>query len=201
MKKLSFFLFPFALLLQSCSSNIVLSRTPSDLVLLSIKPNDAAVAKYTFDSKVTNPYEYKYSGYSYVFDINSAYKNNLDTYIRTKFANTDLAESISDSIYSLEFTLYKFDVIYDYEQSTNEVILSVLGEAQGTGMVAVEMMINVKIMKGTSIVAERNLPANSQYDEKFDKNSDIGRLYSKAVNDAISKSLIIIDKFLVSNNI
>lgn len=81
--KLAIFTFVIiALLFQACSSTISLSRSPSDLVLVTIKPNNNNEIYYTTASKVSEPFEFSNHGYSFIFPINTAFKNNIDSYMK-----------------------------------------------------------------------------------------------------------------------
>ena len=190
----------FTILLQGCSSTISLSRSPSDLVLVTIKPNNKDFIFYTTDSRVTEPFEYKNNGYSYVFPINKAFKNNIDSYMQTKFSKILSLSTKNDSTFIIKYDLKDFEIEYNLEQSTGDVLNSIFGKNgdQGDAIVDVKMTVSVSISRGGKIISEKNVVSTSRFSEYLQKDLKLENVYGKAVNDGISKCVIMIDKYLVS---
>ncbi|MEW6004577.1 MAG: hypothetical protein AB1695_04600 [Stygiobacter sp.] len=203
--KLVIFLFVItALLFQACSATISLSRSPSDLVLVMIKPNNNDNVLYSVDSKIVEPFEYKNSaGYSFYFPINSAFRNNIDTYMQTKFSKILNTQTKNDSTFSVKYELRNFEIAYDLEQNTGEVLSSLFGKGgtQGNAIVDVKLTVFVNVSKNGKTISEKNIISTSKYSEYLQYGVKIESIYEKAVNDGISKCIIMIDKYLVSVNL
>lgn len=199
-------IFVLLFLFQGCSTTINLSRSPSDLVLVMIKPNNNDEVNYSVDSKVVEPFEYKISGHSIYFHINTAFKNNIDVYMQTKFSKVskllDL-KSNTDSIYSVNYELKNFEVAYNLEQSTGDVILTWLDSEGQKGNVIIDAILTVfvNISKNGKTISEKNVISTSRYSEYLKPGVKVESIYEKAVNDGISKCIIMIDKYLVAVNL
>ena len=184
---------PAALILQSCTSTITLSRAPSDLVLLNVQPNSSDVVKYDVTTNVSEPYKYKNNmGYEFVFHINQSFMDNIQSYMMTKFnklANTGTDEPDV----SINIILKSFEVGYELNQSVGDMLLN-----QGDAIVDVIMLSYVKVTKDGEVLGEKNIQSTTQYNERLDESKNVDHIYAKAANDGISKNIIMLDKYLVS---
>jgi hypothetical protein len=192
-------IFVLSFLFQGCSSTISLSRSPSDLVLLTIKPNNNDKVNYSFDSKIVEPFEYKGGGKRLYFHINTAMKNNIETYMQTKFSKLLDLQSKNDSICSIKYELKNFEVAYIFQQSTGDAFISLFQEGtKGNAIVDVKLTVFVNVSKNGETISEKNVISTSKYSEYLKPYVTVESIFEKAVNDGISKCIIMIDKYLVS---
>lgn len=166
------------LIISGCSSNIVwkLNRTPLDLLLISIKPNDESKVYYNFSSDIPEPFIFKsVMGSKYFIPVTSAFKDNINVYISTKFNNLIKDKNIEKPNVEINVTLVSFGLKTIYVTSTGV-------DYEGTPYfqsATIELLVVVS--KDSKKIGEKNIIATTE-----------------TVNKTIETSLIMFDKFLVS---
>lgn len=160
------------LIISRCSSNIVwkLNRTPLDLLLISIKPNDESKVYYNFSSNIPEPFILKSdTGSKYIIPINSAFNDNLNIYINTKFNNITDDKNIKKPNVEINITLVSF------------IVKIISGTPTTPYYEGVTIKLLVVVSKDSKIIGEKNIITTTE-----------------TVNKTIETSLIMFDKFLVS---
>jgi len=194
----------YFIFIPACTTTVNLSRSPSDLVLVSIVPNNTDVIAYSTDSKINEPFEHNFTyGPPLTFPINAAYKNNIDSYIQTKFSKIINNTIKDDSTIILKFVLNQFTIQNKIEQNTGETLSSLFGNEgpKGNLIIDVKMTVSVQVSKNGKMIAEKNILSTSSYNEFLKPETVESMVYQKAVNEGLSKCIIMVDKFLVSLNL
>jgi hypothetical protein len=138
-----------------------------------------------------------------MFPINAAFKNNIDSYIQTKFSKILSSTTKDDSTFVLKFELKEFDVQYNLDQNTGETLSSLFGSdgQKGNAIVDVKMIVFVNVSQNGKTISEKNVVSTSKYSEYLQPGTKVETIYERAVNDGISKCIIMVDKYLVSVNL
>lgn len=192
------------ILITGCTTTVNLNRSPSDLVLVSIVPNNTDLINYSISSKVIEPFEHKHTyGQPLTFQINNAFTSNIDSYIHTKFLKISDSNIKNDSALTLKFELSQFSIQNRIEQNTGETLSSLFGDdgPKGNLIVDVNFAVLVQVLKNDKVIAEKNILSASSYNEYLKPETVEASVYEKAVNDGLNKCIIMIDKFLVSVNL
>lgn len=158
------------LIISGCSSNIVwkLNRTPLDLLLISIKPNDENKVYYNFSSNIQEPFIFK-SVDRNIIPVTSAFKDNLNVYMSTKFNNLIEDKNINNKPnIEINITLVSFD-------------LKIIGTSTTSYRESATIELLVVVSKDSKKIGEKNIIATTE-----------------TVNKTIETSLIMFDKFFVS---
>jgi len=195
MKKIALILLIF---FSACSTQVILRRAPSDLVLLSVQPNNKTDVFYAFRSELSDPFRYNNrSTHAFEFDLNGSYASNLRTYMGMKFSKLRDRLFLADSCTVLEFTLKAVFFNYGRNQSTIEQLSAAFGNPErGDAVLSVEIHTTVKVLRGGKPIGQKAIVATANSDAPL--TSNMGSLFASTMNDGISKSMIMIDKYLVS---
>ena len=177
----------FIFLLFQCSSNVALNHSPSQLVLVSIKPNNNISVHYFFNSKIQDPLQVKLPGVSTLnLNINEAFFNNLKTYLMAKF--NKIEQDRNDNC-RIEISLQSFDVSYELVQTTFQQLAG-----GGNNNAYANILINVKIINGGNEQV-KNIMANSTTSNSSGSKSSV---CAAATNEVIDKALILLDKYFTA---
>lgn len=192
----------FILLLCGCSNTIRLSNAPSDLVLVSLTPNNSDETNYYLKSEIPEPYEYAVSGIEkYKFGFNEAFRNNIETYMMTKFSNVRYGQDLTEKGISIKYKITDLDLDYEFHQDAIDFVGSlVMEKLYGTFIVSIRTAVSVSVYRNSTFVNEKLILTN------IEKSGDVGgksteTLLKEALDDGISKTIIMIDKYLTSLSI
>jgi len=155
---LPFLLTLLSILFFRCSSTITLENVPSDLVLVTISPNNDSTVSYEYHTFVPEPFVYSNSiGYKYRIPINNALKSNIESYMQTKFNKLLVDQSHNNNqLLKIIYELKTFSVDYHLGQNPKDIIVSVLGDngLQGTATVESKLVLNINVLKDGTVINE-----------------------------------------------
>ena len=190
MKKLSI-LACVALLFGGCAQQVYLKKSPSEIVLTSIKSEYQKKFSYTFESKIPDTLQIG----NYLFDVNATYISNLKIYMNTKYSVVDADSS------KIDFVLLSCNQTTKNAnsglQNTANVLTALGGSSNSTvyNNVLLITELNLKVVvRRNGNVSEKSIFTTDEYNGE---NSSISTA-QKSFDQAIGKSIIMIDKFLSS---
>jgi len=180
-------------LVLGCSQSIYLKKSPSELVLSSIKSENQKKVAYIFTSRIP---EVLTIG-NYLFDVNATYVSNLKIYMNTKYTLTE-----GDSI-NIEFILLSCNQTTKNANSgmqNTSNVLTALGVGNKYGptkiysniLLITEIQLKVIVKSGQNTVAEKAIFTTDEYNG----GSGGASVSQSSFDQAIGKSIIMIDKFL-----
>lgn len=194
--------FIFLMLLSGCSTTILLSDSPSDLVLTSIKPDSKNTVTYKYSSQVPHGYSY----HSFNFPINRAMMQNIQSYITTKFLN--VSQMPGDSVYVLGFDLESFNVNYSNQNGFITGLANVLSAAANNGdhvgyhgTATVNLAIEVQVYRDGKDIGQKDFFTHGEASGRSYNGDPNQESLTKAANDAISRAFIMVDKYLTAEGI
>jgi len=182
-----------AFLFVGCAQQVYLKKSPSELVLTSIKSDNNKKVSYTFTSRIPDVLELR--DY-YQFDVNATYISNLKIYMNTKYSVME-----NDSV-KIEFILISCSQTMRNANSGLQNTSNVLGALAGSSStpmytnIALTTEINLKVIvkKGESVLSEKDIFTTDEYNG----NNNNSQVAAASFDQAIGKSIIMIDKFLTS---
>ncbi len=181
------------LIIAGCSSVVPLSHSPSDLVLVTVKPENSLSVQSTVNSDLPEPFTYKNSnGYQFVFHFNSAFEDAFQSYFMSKFA------SDASAVASAHVDVRASDLVIDYgfEQSTLEGLDTALnGNVRGNATVNVTLSFVVQVSGDSIRTTKKSFRVSSSVEQHI-SGGGVEAVYGKAVNDCIDKSIIYTEKYL-----
>jgi hypothetical protein len=179
-------------LVAGCSSEIMLSHSPSDMALMMVKPESRLNVSTSIITDVPEPYTYSTDGYSYVFHFDDAFRESYQSYFMTKFTtNPSSQEKVSIDVIADSLV-----VSYDYHQSTGQVVSAILiGRSSMSAIVNARLYVTLKVI-GDSINVTKVFPITSTSNETIASTSHGENLYSRAVDQCINKSIVFVEKYL-----
>lgn len=179
-------------LIAGCSSEIMLSHSPSDMALMMVKPESKLNVTTSVTSDVPEPFTYSYNGYSYVFHFDDAFRESYQSYFMTKFTT----DPSSQKKVSIDVIADSLVISYDYHQSTGQVVSAILvGRSSMSAIVNARLYVTLKVF-GDSINVAKVFPITSTSNETIASTSHAENLYSKAVDQCINKSIVFVEKYL-----
>ena len=140
--------------ISNCSTTFKLQRQPSEQFLISIKPNNETKISYNFKSLLPEPYTFQSQVDILLFPLNSAYKDNLDAYMKTKFMK--IVEN--EEIHNIHYKLITCNI---------NIYPAILGKSAYRE--SVQLQTDVKIYKNNKLLDEKNIDA-------------VGNTMSKSIN-------------------
>jgi len=177
-----------------CAQQVYLKKSPSETVLTSIKSENQKKVGYTFSSKIPDTLKIG----NFIFDVNATYVSNLKIYMNTKYTVTE-----GDSL-KIEFVLLSCNQTTKNANSGAQNtmnVLNALGGSSGSSgpiytniLLITEINLKVIVKKGTNVLSEKLIFTTDEYNGE---NSTISTA-QKSFDQAIGKSIIMIDKFLSS---
>lgn len=182
-------------LLQGCGPSLInLKNSPSDMLLLTVKPNNKETVKYSVSSNL--PVEYTYeiqTGVKYKMHVNRSFEENVKSYMLTKFSKLDQ----NNETISVEITLK--DLKVDYNDDYN--FGSYLTSSDMNSTFEIKITSNVIVKKDGETILQKNIISSSNETKTIKNDKERQQLLAEVINNAISKNLIMLDKYLVSNEI
>jgi hypothetical protein len=177
-------------LLVGCAQQVYLKKSPSELVLTSIKSENQKKVAYTFNSKIPDTLSIG----NFLFDVNATYVSNLKIYMNTKYTVVE-----RDSL-NIEFVLLSCNQTTQDANSgmqTTSNVLTALAGKRGDKMytnilLKTEIQLKVTVKKMQNILSEKTIFTTDEYNGE---NNDIS-VAQTSFDQAIGKSIIMIDKFL-----
>jgi hypothetical protein len=177
-------------LLGGCAQQVYLKKSPSELVLTSIKSENQKKVAYTFTSKIPDTLAIG----NFLFDVNATYVSNLKIYMNTKYT---IAEGDSTKV---EFILLscgqKTQDANSGMQTTSNVLTALAGKPgdkmYSNILLITEINLKVIVKKGTNVLSEKSIFTTDEYNGN---KNDIS-VAASSFDQAIGKSIIMIDKFL-----
>ncbi|MEK7433486.1 MAG: hypothetical protein AABZ74_10165, partial [Cyanobacteriota bacterium] len=157
----------------------------SEQTALSIKQNTKISLDYDIKSKIDN--NYKTQG-RYILRVNKAFNEAFNSYSQIKFVN------------SKEYPKYKITInIENFNLKQN--IEHEFGQSSSLETVKGEIFFSIKVTNGDKTIGEKdfNLRTTQNFQTEFnspESNQFTGKLYKKALEDLLNKSIIVIDKYL-----
>jgi len=187
----------FALALAACSSTVNLQQSPSDLVLVNVQRNSNSPVTYTFSSRLPDEFRtVNNSSSSYVFYLNNSMQNNIAFYMQNKFDK--LGDSVGSHV-SLAFRLDSANISYKYSQNAAEVMSALLGgKTSGETVINTKLFVHLAAQNSDSTLLDREVVSENQYSKATSGDERVEDIYSEGVNGAISKFIILTDKYLKS---
>jgi hypothetical protein len=184
--------------ITGCSSLLQLRRSASENVLLSIKSNNLPIS-YSVNSAL----EERIIQGDIIIPFNKAFKDNVDDYMSSKFNNINT----SDQGYSIAFDIKNLGLDYKYAADFGSAIMGGMTNQTepiiGRGDIDINVTVHLTIKNGNNIVAEKNIISNSHYFKNVTKAISYAHkkiTYEEGLNEALNKTVILIDKYLVSLN-
>jgi len=178
-------------LFVGCAQNVYLKKSPSELVLTSIKSNNQKKVSYSFESQIPDTFKVG----NFTFDVNATYISNLKIYMNTKYS---IAENDSNSI---DFVLLSCNQTTKNANSGLQNTANVLNALGGSGgpnytniLLTTEISMKVSIKKGQTVVSDKTIFTTDEYNGQ---NNTITTAQA-SFDQAIGKSIILIDKYLTS---
>ena len=136
-------------MIQGCSSVVELQRLPSDLVMVSIKPNNEIDVFYNVKSILPEPFVYKNQmGYKFIFPLNKALNDNIDTYMITKFNNIIKEKDENKSFHNINILVESCDIEYNLKEKLF---------SDNIAVVDVEFKIIVDIYQKNKLIGKKNI--------------------------------------------
>lgn len=182
----------FAIFLGGCSTTLLLRDSPPDLVMTSIRPDNKNVMNYNYSSTINGDYKYD----NFVFPINEAMQENIQSYISTKFLNS--SNSGADSAYVIKIKLESFDVKYTNQNGLLTGLANGLAgmnlKYQGTA--TVRLSLNVQLHHSGKEIGHKDFFVEGKSAARTTSGGSDQDALTKAANDAISRVFIMIDKYL-----
>ena len=188
----------FILFLSGCSNTIRLNNAPSDLVLVSVTPNNSDSVNYSVDSRIPEPYKYTAGFDKFKFAFNDAFKRNIETYMITKFSKVRYGADLAGDGIAISYVVENLELEYDLQQDAIDVVGSLVTKnLYGTFIASTMISVRVSVYRNSQLINEKLVLSN------VEKSVDVGGksveiLLKEALDDGISKTMIMIDKYLVS---
>ena len=180
-------------LLNGCMQHIYLKKAPSEFVLISLKSEEIKCS-YSFKSKIEDTLCIG----NFCYDVNDTYRSNLKIYMNTKFQVQENENIVVDFVLtSCNQTRRNAN---SGVQNTTNVLVALGGgttsDIYNNVLLTTEININVIVKKDQRIVALREISTTDEY------NGDGSNIKTSqdSFDQAIGKSIILIDKFLSSLN-
>jgi hypothetical protein len=191
MKKL-FLIVIAGCLLGGCAQQVYLKKSPSELVLTSIKSENQKKFGYSFSSKIPDTLTIG----NFVFDVNATYISNLKIFMNTKYTVVE-GDSSNIEFVLLSCTQTTKNANSGLQNTSN--VLQALGGSNGGTMynnvlLTTEISLKVSVKKGQNVLSEKTIFTTDEYNGD---NNNIS-VAQKSFDQAIGKSIIMIDKFLSS---
>ncbi len=179
----------FAVSLSGCAimQYASLNNAPSDVVLLSLKGDQYHHVVGSLATDVPDPYVVTSNdGGQVTVNLNDSFRSQFLVYLRTKFYNfaTDSSAG-TDSSYAVSYRLLSANTSYNFDRAPLNLGV---GEARAecTLVVVISVTRGGKSLGSATITAPASSTAGSTWRETL----------GTAMNDAISKSIIMSDRFL-----
>ena len=177
--------------LAGCAQQVYLKKSPSEMVLTSIKSDNNKKVSYTFKSNIPDTLVLR----GFQFDVNATYQSNLRIYMNTKYS---VVENDSTNI---EFELLSCNQTVRNAnsglQNTSNVLNALAGgnsQMYNNIVLTTEIDLKVTIKNGTNTLAEKKIFTTDEYNG--DNNN--ANIAASSLHQAIGKSIIMIDKFVSS---
>lgn len=173
-----------------CSQQVYLKKSPSELVLTSIKSENQKKFDYSFTSNIPDTLKIG----NYIFDVNATYVSNLKIYMNTKYT---VVQGDSSKIDFVLLTCTQSTKNANSGMQNTANVLSALSSSGGPTynnvLLTTEISLKVTVKKDQN-VSEKTIFTTDEYNGD---NNDIS-VAQKSFDQAIGKSIIMIDKFLSS---
>lgn len=183
-----------AVFFVGCTQQVCLKKSPSEIVLTSIKSENGKKVAYSFKSNIPEPLILR----NFSFDVNSAYLSNLKIYMNTKYSVVE-----SDSI-NIDFTLISCNQTIKSTnsglQNTVNVLASIGGNTQNiieNILLTTDINLKVIVKNGNDIISEKSIYSTDEYNGT---KNDV-TVAQNSFDQAIGKSIIMVDKFLSGINL
>lgn len=178
--------------LNGCTQVVYLKKSPSEIVLTSIKTDNQNKFSYTFKSNIPDSLVIG----NFAFDVNATYISNLKIYMNTKYS---VVEGDSNQI---EFELLTCTQTVKNAnsgmQNTANVLTALGGSSNATYynnvLLTTEISLKVTIKKNGTPINDKTIFTTDEYNGQ---NNDISSAQN-SFDQAIGKSIIMIDKYLSS---
>lgn len=189
--------------MAACTKLLQLRKNISEDVISSIKVNQIPVA-YEFTSDIPEMIkEYTVSSASLDIKFNSYFKSNIDEYMRNKFTNM----KIERNGYFILFKVKKVNFERNYNGDFSSAFMGGLMQDRdpvlGHADFSCKIITNVTLYQNNILLADKEIISDSNYSitvKESNKSSYDYEAYQKATDMNISKSLILINKYLSSIN-
>ncbi len=181
-----------SLLFSACVQQVFLKKSPSEIVLTSIKSEGQKTVSYSFNSKIPEVFKLQ----DFEFDINDTYKSNLKIFMSTKY---NLSEKMEDV--NIEYSLISCNQTVKSTNSGMQDASNILNALTGSKsknyqnmLITTEISLKVTVKKLNQTISEKTIFTTDEY------NGESNSVYTAqgSFDQAIGKSIIMIDKFLSS---
>lgn len=173
-----------------CTQMVYLKKSPSETVLTSIKSNNNVSYSYTFQSNIPDSLVIN----NYAFDVNATYISNLKVYMNTKYNN------LEGSSNKIDFFLVSCAQATKNANSGMQNTSNVLGALAGnSGPVYNNVLLTTSISIKVSVTqGEKELSKEIFVTDEYNGDGSSITTAQNSFDQAIGKSIIMIDKFLTS---
>jgi len=186
------------LLLMSCTTAVYLRKSPSEVVLTSIHPVKSAKVSYNYTSAVPDLYTYENGAQSFVFDLNDTYRSNLRVFMNTKY------ELDQQNDYTIDYKLNSCNLSVKEVSSGMQSVANFLVDSRYQShnwLLNTEIALKVTISKNGETVAEKTIVSVDEFNSASQGSGLSVYVAQQSFDQAIGKSIIMIDKFLQNNNL
>lgn len=188
--------------MTACTKLLQLRKNISEDVISSIKVNQIPIA-YDFNSEIPE----KINKDSVDINFNSYFKSNLDDYMTNKFNNI----KTDRNGYFISFQLKSVNLNEVADLNYAAILLDLLASKKDLGSdyalaqsdFSCKIIISVKLYQGGNLLTEKEIVSESNYPavlKESNRYSYSYESYQKVTDMNISKSLVLINKYLASIN-
>lgn len=184
--------------MTACTKLLQLRKNISEDVISSIKVNQIPIA---YDFTAETPELIKKG----LIDINfnSCFKSNLDDYMKNKFNNVKMDKNG----YFISFKVKQVDFFENYNPDFESIIIgSLINKKENTvghSDFSCKIITNVMLYQNGNLLVDKEIVADSNYAitvSESNRYSYSYEAYQKVTDMNISKSLVLINKYLASVN-
>lgn len=175
-----------------CTQVVYLKKSPSEIVLTSIKSDNQKKYSYSFSSNVPDSLVIG----NFAFDVNATYISNLKIFMNTKYTVVDKDSN------QIDFLLISCTQTIKNANSGMQNTANVLNALGGSGnstyynnvLLTTEINLKVTVKRNGAQLYDKSIFTTDEYNGQ---NNDISSAQN-SFDQAIGKSIIMIDKFLSS---
>ena len=181
----------FLLLFYSCSSMISLDTNISDSLATTIKQNNDTSANINFKSDLKNPHEVNLMQ----VPVNSTFQALLNEYAEQKFPEKEKGKKID-----IDVKLSSLDLDYKLEQSGGQKVMGVLsalaGDGKQSGMAKVTSKIKFTVTLDGGSKKKTIIAKTTASQSVTGKRDELHMVYKKSIDKGLSRSMILLNKFI-----
>ncbi len=192
--------------INACSTLLKLRSSPSENAFISMKTNNKDTIAYSVKSDLPDQFEQR----GFIIPFNKSFRENIGNYFQIRFNNLRGIDTNEHSGFEINFHIKELNIAANYEPNWGSAILSGLADKKDSNLeigkysIDAKVLVNVKITRNSEIIGEKNIIVDTNYVKHVTENESytyVETSYEQALNEAISKSIIYIDKYISSLDI